>query len=66
MPERLLLPLLLALIGLRLLGIALWLRAGRPPAVRGWRGPLGENWMAERVVLLGRPTAGAETGRHRT
>ncbi|HJC68074.1 hypothetical protein [Brachybacterium sp. EE-P12] len=59
MSERLLVSLSLALIGLLLLGVALWLRTGRPAVLRGWMNPLSENWMAERVVLLGLPTVGA-------
>ena len=59
MTERLLVSLSLALIGLLLLGVALWLRTGRPAVLRGWMNPLSENWMAERVVLLGLPTVGA-------
>lgn len=59
MSERLLVSLSVALVGLVLLGVALWLRTGRPTALRGWMNPLAENWMAERVVLLGLPTVGA-------
>lgn len=59
MSERLLVSLSLALIGLLLLGVALWLRTGGPAVLRGWMNPLSENWMAERVVLLGLPTVGA-------
>ena len=68
MSERLLVSLSLALIGLLLLGVGAGgggrggPRGGRrgPPAVlRGWMNPLSENWMAERVVLLGLPTVGA-------
>ena len=59
MSERLLVSLSLALVGLVFLGVALWLRTGRPTALRGWMNPLAENWMAERVVLLGLPTVGA-------
>lgn len=59
MSERLLVSLSLALVGLLLLALTLWLRAGRPTALRGWMNPLTENWMAERMVLLGLPTVGA-------
>ncbi|MEO2098611.1 MAG: hypothetical protein ABGX90_15875 [Brachybacterium sp.] len=47
------------LVGLLMIGLGLWLRAGRPAAMRLWMNPLSENWMAERVVLLGMPTVGA-------
>jgi len=57
--DRLLVSLAVGVAGLLLLALALWLRAGRPLAVRRWMNPLTEDWMAERVVLLGLPTAGA-------
>ncbi|WP_341854457.1 hypothetical protein [Brachybacterium sp. GPGPB12] len=57
MTERLLVSLSLALIGLLLLGVALWARTGRPAVLRGWMNPLSENWMAERVVFA-RPADG--------
>lgn len=47
------------LVGLLMIGLGLWLRAGRPAAMDRWMDPLSENWMAERVVLLGMPTVGA-------
>ncbi|OFT55670.1 hypothetical protein HMPREF3159_09840 [Brachybacterium sp. HMSC06H03] len=47
------------LVGLLMIGLGLWLRAGRPEAMHRWMNPLSENWMAERVVLLGMPSVGA-------
>ena len=52
-------PLVVGLVGLLMIGLGLWLRAGRPAAMRRWMNPLSENWMEERVVLLGMPTVGA-------
>ncbi|EWS79569.1 hypothetical protein [Brachybacterium phenoliresistens] len=58
MSQRALLAVVFALVGIVLLGIALWLRSGSPAPLRFWMSPFHEDWMAERLVLLGLPTAG--------
>lgn len=59
MTSQLMTALGVGLVGLLMIGLGFWLRAGRPAAMRLWMNPLSENWMAERVVLLGMPTVGA-------
>ncbi|MFI8777095.1 hypothetical protein ACIGH6_08395 [Brachybacterium paraconglomeratum] len=46
------------LVGLLMIGLGLWLRAGRPADASLDEPAVGE-LMAERVVLLGMPTVGA-------
>lgn len=60
MPPRVTVTLVLMILGLLALGLAAWLRAGLSPRARAWMstGPT-EEWMAERVVLLGLPLAGS-------
>lgn len=51
--------LLLVVGGLLLLGYSLWSRHGGSRAARHWiDAPPAENWMLERIVLLGAPVAG--------
>lgn len=55
-----LLPLILVVvIGLLLLTYTLWSRHGGSPAARHWIAPPpAENWMLERIVVLGAPAIG--------
>lgn len=58
MTEQLLVASVLVLVGLAALSVALWLRIGRPRPLRSWMDPFHEQWIPERIVLLGLPTAG--------
>lgn len=58
MSERVLVALGVALLGLVLICLSLWLRSGRPAFARRWMDPWTEDWTVERVVLLGLPSCG--------
>lgn len=60
MPPDAVASVVLLILGIVVLGLAVWLRAGGSALARAWMstGP-NEEWMAERLVLLGLPLAGA-------
>lgn len=58
MPPDAVASVVLLVLGIVVLGVAVWLRAGGSALARAWMstGP-NEQWMAERLVLLGLPLA---------
>lgn len=57
--QRVLLPLVFFLLGVVLLAYSAWSRHGGSRAARHWVSePPTENWMLERIVILGAPAAG--------